>query len=86
MSGRDNNWRGKMRIPRHAHPLIREFVKLLNERNMTLTEAAKKSGNSRDTLDGWRYKSLPRLDLFEAALNVAGYELCIREKRIVESA
>jgi hypothetical protein len=49
---------------------------------MTLTEAAKKSGNSRDTLDGWRYKSLPRLDLFEAALNVAGYELCIREKQV----
>jgi hypothetical protein len=83
MCRRGDRWRGKMRIPPHAHPLIREFVRLLNERNMTLTEAAKKSGNSRDTLDGWRYKALPRIDLFEAALNGAGFELCIREKQVL---
>lgn len=76
-----NNRRGKVKTAEHAHPLVREFVAALNEQQTTYREVADRAGVGVDTLRFWPTRHMPRLDLFEAALNVLGLELCIRPKR-----
>lgn len=75
-------WRGQLPVPPHAHPLVRTLIEAANEQDTTLTEIAKRSGVTRCTISGWRYTSIPRLDLFEAALSVLDLELCIRPKAV----
>jgi lambda repressor-like predicted transcriptional regulator len=76
-----NNRRGAIRIPQHAHPLVKRFAAELNEQQTTYAEVSERSGVGVDTLRFWMTRHNPRLDLFDAALNVVGLELTIREKR-----
>ncbi|RUW41495.1 hypothetical protein EOA37_09540 [Mesorhizobium sp. M2A.F.Ca.ET.015.02.1.1] len=73
-------WRGKIPIPAHAHPLVRQFIAEANEQQTTLTEIADRSGQRRGTLSEWRYSRNPTIASFEAALNVIDLELCIRRR------
>lgn len=70
-------WRGKLPIPDRAHPLVREFIALLNMTQTTLTEVSQRAGIRRSTISAWRYKHVPRLPELQAALNTIGYELAI---------
>lgn len=76
-----NNRRGAIKVPRHAHPLVRRFVTELNEQMTTYAEVSKRSGVGVDTLRFWATRHIPRLDLFDAALNTVGLELAVRERR-----
>lgn len=42
-----------------------------------------RAGLGRDTVREWRYRCNPGIANFEAALNVLGYELCIKQKKDV---
>lgn len=70
-------WRGKLYIPEHAHPLVRQLVEILNKKKLTFTELARAAGITGAALASWRYRHNPRIDNFEAALNALGYELQI---------
>jgi hypothetical protein len=79
--GRGCRWRGKLPTPRRAHPLVRQFVQHANDQKTTLTEVSDRSGIRRSTISAWFSRCSPKVDTLEAALNVIGYELCIRKRR-----
>lgn len=74
-------WRGKIPIPPHAHPLVRQFIEIANDQQTTMCEIAERVGIRDRTVSNWRYRAVPQLALFEAALNVLDYELVIRKRR-----
>jgi hypothetical protein len=74
-------WRGKLPIPRHCHPLVRQFFRTLNEEQTTISEVAARTGHRRGTISDWRYRRAPSLADFDAALNTLDLELTIRRKR-----
>jgi hypothetical protein len=76
-----NNRRGEIAIAPHAHPLVREFLAAMNEQQTTFAEIAERSRVGVDTMRFWQKRHMPRLDLFEAALNTLDLELCIRKRR-----
>jgi hypothetical protein len=76
-------WRGKIPVPQHVHPTVREFFRLLNAEKTTLTEVGQRGGFRRRTLSAWRYNREPRVSNLDAALNVMGYELVVRRRRDV---
>jgi hypothetical protein len=76
-----NNRRGQIAIAPHAHPLVRQFFAAMNAEKTTFAEIAKRSRVGVDTMRFWQSRHMPRLDLFEAALNTLELELCIRRRR-----
>lgn len=72
-----NQWRGRIPIPTHCHPLVRAWIAALNDQQTSLTEVSNRCGMDRRALSDWRYRRMPRLDNFEAALNVIGLRLVI---------
>ena len=73
-------WRCPVRIPQHAHPLVREFIRIANREQATMKDIAQKAGISEHTIKGWRLRHKPAIDTFEAALNVLDFKLCIRSR------
>jgi len=74
-------WRGKLPLPSHSHPLVRQFIGELNAQMTTIRECATRAGLGPKTVCDWRYRTNPNLANFDAALNVLGLELCIRPRR-----
>lgn len=74
---RDARWRGKLTIPEHAHPLVRQLFELMNKEMVVMRDLAPKAGIQPCTISTWRYRSSPTLPLFQAALNALGYDLRI---------
>lgn len=71
-------WRGKVPIPKKAHPLVRQLFKMMNADGITLRELAEMSGVGVKTLSDWRYRRAPTLALFIAAANALGMEVVMR--------
>lgn len=76
-----SRWVGKLSVPENAHPLVKELFEIMNHERISMGEAAKGTGVSRDTVSDWRYRRNPYLPSIEAVLNRLGYELVIRKKR-----
>lgn len=72
-------WRGKLDIPKHAHPLVRRLFEEANRQQTTLTEISERAGLRRGTMGQWGRKHNPRIDQLEAALNVLGLRLVVAE-------
>jgi hypothetical protein len=77
----EHRWRGKIPIPKHAHPLVRQFVERCNDEQTLIGEVAVRAGLAPDTVSDWRYRRSPLLDNFVAALNALDLELVIRPRR-----
>jgi hypothetical protein len=75
------NVRGRLTIPPHAHPLVRRLFEELNDQRTTLEEVAGRTSLGVDTIRFWATRHTPRIDTFEAALNVVDLELVIRKRR-----
>lgn len=67
--------RGRITVPRHAHPLVREFFREANAQKKTFVEL-EGAGLGSGTVRTWTAK-MPRLDTFIAALNHIGLDLKI---------
>ena len=80
--GGEARWRGRIPIPEHTHPLVRQFIRHLNDQQTTITEVAERAGYRKGTVSSWRYTQMPRLDNFANVLEVLGLELVIREIRL----
>ncbi len=78
MTDYSKRWRGKLPIPQHAHPLVRETFRIMNAKSSLASEVAGKAGVSPCTIYGWKEVN-PSLDTFQAVLNALGFELVIRE-------
>lgn len=65
----------------NCHPVVKVLLLEANEQMTTLTEIADRAGIRRCTLSQWGKKNHPRVDDLDAALNVLGLELFVREKR-----
>lgn len=72
------NRRGQIKIPDHAHPLVKVFVAEMNDQRTTFAEMADRTAVGIDTMRFWTTRHMPRLDTFEAAINTLGLELVIR--------
>ena len=70
-------WGGRLPVPKSAHPLVKELIKIMNTHKLTLKDVASKSGVEARTISHWRYNRSPSLLNFEAALNSIGYKLKI---------
>ncbi len=73
-------WRGKLPIPEHAHPLVRQLFREMNAQCTTIREVAERATFRAGTISDWRYCREPTLCNFVAALNVLGLDLKIVEK------
>jgi hypothetical protein len=72
----------KLSVEGSMHPLVRRLFELINEDPlMTFKVLKERSGVQIDTMSQWRYAHSPALVTFEAVLNAAGYELCIRKRK-----
>lgn len=72
----------KLAVTGNMHPLVRQFYDLINDDpHLTFDFLSERSGVQIDTMSQWRYQHSPLLTTFEAVLNVAGYELCIRKRK-----
>lgn len=78
-----SRWRGKLPIPKHVSPLVRQFFRELNEQQTTISEVAERAPFRRGTISDWRYRRDPTLSNFNAALNVIGLELCIKAQGVL---
>jgi hypothetical protein len=74
-----SRFRGRMSVPKHAHPAVRKLFAEMNRQRTTIDEVAERSGLSTAGISEWRYRRMPKIDTLEAALNVLGFELCVRE-------
>ena len=74
-------WRGKLPIPQHTHPLIKQLFQEMNRQMATLSEVAERSGYRRCTISDWRYRTEPRLSDLDAVLNTLGLELTVRRRK-----
>ena len=70
-----NQWAGKLRIPAHAPPLVRQLFEILNSKKLMVADIAEKSGVNKDTISGWRYNRAPTLTNYTAVINSLGYDL-----------
>jgi len=73
-------YRGYGRLPQHSHPLVVQLFKELFRQKVSIVDAERKAGLSKNTIYSWRERNGPTLTNFDAALGVLGLELCIREK------
>lgn len=77
----DKRWRGRLAVPQHACPLVRQMFEIMNAERTLISDIAGRAGLRRGTISDWRYRRVPTLANFEAALNALGYELSISERK-----
>lgn len=70
-----HRWRGRLPIPKRAHPLVRALYIAANQRGMTMTEIAERAGVRRRTIAEWTQRRSPGIAPLEACFNVLGLEL-----------
>ena len=72
-------WRGRLKIPKHAHPLVRRLFAEMNHQLTTMTEIASEAGLRRCSIGEWGTKMTPRVSDLEAAFNVLGLRLVVEK-------
>lgn len=67
----------RITVPEKAHPLVREFYRLVIAKGAHLLDVHVAAGLGRNVLAKWRTTNTPNVASLEAALNVIGYRLAI---------
>lgn len=63
------------------HRVIKFLTEEMHSQRMTSIDLSERAGLSKETIRWWRYRTMPRINDLEAALNVLGYELTVRRKK-----
>ena len=71
----------RLRIPHHAHPLVRRMFKEMNHQRIGVLDMSDRSGINKNTLRDWRTRTVPTVDNLEACFAVLGCELTIRQRK-----
>jgi DNA-directed RNA polymerase specialized sigma24 family protein len=64
-----------------AHPLVRQLFELMNIHRCSMQEMAKGVGVSFQTIENWRHRHKPQLELLIACFNYLGYDLVVARKK-----
>ncbi len=72
----DVRWRGRIKQA-GGHRLVRQFIRLCNERRVLFKEVAKTSGVGAATMRSWKRDCDPSVKKLDAALNAIGYRLTV---------
>lgn len=70
---------GPRSIPENGHPLVAGLMRFVEEKEISISELARRAGVGRATPRRWVLHS-PTLAKFDAVLAVLGMELCIRPR------
>ena len=70
-------WRGKLKMPRHAHPLVKALYRAAKDQQVTMAEITREAGLGRGVIGLWGSTYNPRIDDLDAALNVLGLRLAV---------
>lgn len=65
----------RLSIPAHAHPLVRLLFTEMNKQQIGVLDVAERSGVNKNTITGWRLKSVPNIANLAACFSVLGIEL-----------
>ncbi len=65
-------------IPAHCHPMVKTLFEKLRDEQMSLKEAARRSGLKDATVHQWGRRN-PSLPNFIAVCNTVGLEVCLKE-------
>lgn len=68
-------------VAENAHPLARQFFKIIDRQQVAVTDVAERAGLGLATLVKWKSRHAPTVMALEAALNVVGYELRVVRRR-----
>ncbi len=68
-----------VKVPQSGSPLVRELFRAFNDKGLNFEQTCERAGIDPGTVRRWR-KRPPKLDGFEAVLNVMGLELMILPK------
>ena len=71
----------KLTIPQHAHPLVRRLFEEMNKEQIGVVDISERSGVNKNTISGWRKKSIPSIINIEACFSVLGMEVSLTRKR-----
>lgn len=71
--------RGKLPVPKHAHPLVVRLFEEMNAQHTTIVEVAERAGVCRQMIWRWGTERRPKLDAIEACFNVLGLRLVVEE-------
>ena len=71
----------KLTIPQHAHPLVRKLFEEMNKQQIGVVDLAERCGVNKNTISGWRKKSIPNIINIEACFSVLGMEVSLTKKR-----
>lgn len=74
-----NHMRGHVAVPEDVHPLVRKLFVEMNRQKTTIKELSLRSGVGVQTISGWRYSYMPRLDTLDACFNALGKTLVVKE-------
>lgn len=67
-------------MPTHAHPLVVRLYAEAVRRGVTIERLAILSGVPSSTIEGWRYRHNPSVQLLVACFNAIGFDLVPRER------
>ena len=66
-----------VKIPASTHPVVRALFVEMNAQLATIAEVVDRADVGFDTIRFWRFRSMPRVDLLDAALNVLDLQLAV---------
>ena len=75
------HWIGRIPDPIRAPRLVRLLVLEMNLNLFGFGYVAKAIGSAKNTPGSWRWKSVPKIDIFDDALGAVGCELAMRIRR-----
>lgn len=65
----------KLKVPEGCHPLVRRLFEEMNRQQIGLLDLAERSGVNKNTLCGWKKRSVPNLINIDSCYNVLGLRL-----------
>lgn len=69
--------RYRMKVPAHAHPLVKQLIEHMNDRDLRKFDVADRAGVYPKSLSDWSKGATPSLGNFEAVCNAVGLRLAL---------
>src|SRR3546814_17614380 len=69
---RGQYWRGRLPVPEHTHPLVRQFFELLNAQRATMPDVTRRAGPHWSTVQSLGKRYSPQIEHYDADLKAIG--------------
>lgn len=71
----------RVRVPAHAHPLVRRMFEEMNHQQLGILDLADRSGVNKNTINDWKNRSNPHVHNLAACFAVLGLEMTVKKGR-----